>query len=159
MIDEERRALAEEREALAKDNRLRRRIGSFAERITATMDSLDFGQRQKLLRLVIEQVRVTGWDVAIRLRLPLDERPPDAPPPSGPGGVTGKACAVMTVCVPSVATAGSGLRLFEEGGPGRHLTLISSQPFRTGVVYLVYGPDPNPPTGSYDEAKESLPQQ
>jgi dihydrofolate reductase len=57
------------------------------------------------------------------------------------------------------ATAGSGLRLFEEGGPVRHLKLISSQPFRTGVAYLVYGPDPNPPTGSYDEAKESLPQE
>jgi dihydrofolate reductase len=57
------------------------------------------------------------------------------------------------------ATAGSGLRLFEEDGPARPLKLISSQPFRTGVVYLVYGPDPNPPTGSYDEAKESLPQQ
>jgi hypothetical protein len=27
------------------------------------------------------------------------------------------------------------------------------------VVYLVYGPDPNPPTGSYGEAKESLPQE
>jgi hypothetical protein len=40
------------------------------------------------------------------------------------------------------AAAGSGLRLFEEGGPPRHLRLISSQPFRTGVVYLVYGPDP-----------------
>jgi hypothetical protein len=26
------------------------------------------------------------------------------------------------------------------------------------VVYLVYAPDPNPPTGSYDEAKESLSQ-
>jgi dihydrofolate reductase len=56
------------------------------------------------------------------------------------------------------ATAGSGLKLFEEGGPARYLKLISSQPFSTGVVYLVYGPDPNPPTGSYDDAKESLPQ-
>ena len=55
------------------------------------------------------------------------------------------------------ATAGSGLRLFEEGGPARHLKLISSQPFATGVVYLVYAPDPNPPTGSYEEARESLP--
>jgi hypothetical protein len=25
------------------------------------------------------------------------------------------------------------------------------------VVYLVCGPDPNPPTGSYEEAKASLP--
>ncbi|MDQ4098365.1 MAG: dihydrofolate reductase family protein [Actinomycetota bacterium] len=57
------------------------------------------------------------------------------------------------------ATAGSGLRLFEEGGPPRHLELISSQPFSSGVVYLVYRPDSNPPTGSYEEAKESLPQE
>jgi len=56
------------------------------------------------------------------------------------------------------ATAGSGLRLFEEGGPARHLELVSAQPFRTGVVHLVYRPDPNPPTGTYDEARESLPQ-
>jgi dihydrofolate reductase len=57
------------------------------------------------------------------------------------------------------ATAGSGLKLFEEGGPGRHFKLISAQPFATGVVYLVYGPDPNPPTGAYEEARESLPQE
>jgi dihydrofolate reductase len=54
------------------------------------------------------------------------------------------------------AAAGSGLRLFEENGPARHLRLKSAQPFSTGVVYLVYGPDPSPPTGSYEEAKESL---
>ena len=40
----------------------------------------------------------------------------------------------------------------------RHLRLVSAQPFATGVLYLVYAPDPSPPTGSYDEAKESLPQ-
>ena len=57
------------------------------------------------------------------------------------------------------ATAGSGLKLFEEGGPPRHLKLISSQPFRTGVLHLVYGPDPNPPAGSYEQARESLPEQ
>ena len=57
------------------------------------------------------------------------------------------------------ATAGSGLKLYEEGGPARHLKLISAQPFSSGVVYLVYAPDPNPPTGSYDEAKDSLPQE
>jgi len=55
------------------------------------------------------------------------------------------------------ATAGSGLTLFEEGGPARHFELISAQPFATGVVYLVYAPDPNPPTGSYEDARESLP--
>ena len=57
------------------------------------------------------------------------------------------------------ATAGSGLKLFDEGGPARHLELVSSQAFTTGVVYLVYGQDPNPPTGSYEDAKESLPQE
>jgi dihydrofolate reductase len=56
------------------------------------------------------------------------------------------------------ATAGSGLRLFEEGGPARHLTLLSAQPFETGVVHLVYASDPHPPTGSYDDAKGDLPQ-
>jgi dihydrofolate reductase len=55
------------------------------------------------------------------------------------------------------ATAGSGLRLFEDGGPARYLRLSSAQPFRTGVVHLVYEPDPAPPTGSYDEAKANLP--
>jgi dihydrofolate reductase len=54
------------------------------------------------------------------------------------------------------AAAGSGLRLFEDDGPARHLKLISAQPFATGVVHLVYGPDPNPPTGDYDEAKENI---
>jgi dihydrofolate reductase len=54
------------------------------------------------------------------------------------------------------ATAGDGLRLFEDGGPERHLTLISARPFATGVVYLVYGPDPNPPTGTIEDAREQL---
>jgi dihydrofolate reductase len=57
------------------------------------------------------------------------------------------------------ATAGSGLRLFEDGGPERHLRLIAAQAFKTGVVYLVYGPDPNPPAGSYEQAQENLPQE
>jgi dihydrofolate reductase len=57
------------------------------------------------------------------------------------------------------ATAGSGLRLFEENGPARHFRLTSAQPFRTGVVYLVYTLDPNPPTGSYGNAQENLPQE
>ena len=84
-VDGQRQALTEERDALAKDNRLRRRIGGFAERVTTAMESLDFAQRQKLLRLVIEEVRVTGWDVEIRLRIPLDEGPPEPPAPPGPG--------------------------------------------------------------------------
>ena len=57
------------------------------------------------------------------------------------------------------ATAGSGLRLFDNGAPARNLKLLSATPFKTGVLYLVYAPDPNPPSGSYDDAKQSLPQE
>ncbi len=56
------------------------------------------------------------------------------------------------------ATAGSGLKLFADGTAPLSLALLSSEAFATGVVHLVYGPDPNPPTGGYDEAKETLPQ-
>jgi dihydrofolate reductase len=54
------------------------------------------------------------------------------------------------------ATAGSGLRLFEDGTPPLNMKLLSATPFATGVVHLVYGPDPNPPTGGYEEAKQAL---
>jgi dihydrofolate reductase len=57
------------------------------------------------------------------------------------------------------ATAGSGLKLFDGGAPARHFKLISSEGFKTGVVYVVYAPDRNPPAGSYDQAKENLPQE
>ena len=56
------------------------------------------------------------------------------------------------------ATAGSGLKLFEDGAPSRHLKLTSATPFATGVVHLVYAPDPNPPSGGYEEAKQTLSQ-
>jgi dihydrofolate reductase len=52
--------------------------------------------------------------------------------------------------------AGKGLRLFEEDSSQIPLRLLSSQPFATGVVYLVYGPDPDPPRGGYEQAKENL---
>src|SRR5262245_61359922 len=55
------------------------------------------------------------------------------------------------------AAAGSGLKLFEQGGPAIPLKLLSCQPFDTGVVYLTYAPDPNPPTGGYDEATAAMP--
>jgi len=48
------------------------------------MDHLDFNQKQTLLRLVVEQVRVTGWNVEIRLRIPLDDEPESTPPPEPP---------------------------------------------------------------------------
>lgn len=52
--------------------------------------------------------------------------------------------------------AGTGLRLFEEDSSQIPLRLLSSQAFTTGVVYLVYGPDPDPPMGGYEQAKENL---
>jgi len=55
--------------------------------------------------------------------------------------------------------AGTGLRLYQDGLPEQPLRLLSSQPFATGVLYLVYAPDPNPPAGNYEQAKENLPQQ
>jgi dihydrofolate reductase len=54
--------------------------------------------------------------------------------------------------------AGTGLRLFQDGAPEQPLRLLASQPFATGVIYLVYTPDTNPPTGNYEQAKENLPQ-
>lgn len=53
------------------------------------------------------------------------------------------------------AAAGTGLRLFD-GTAEHHFTLKSSQAFATGVLYLVYEPNPTPPSGSYDTAKEQL---
>ena len=41
------------------------------------VNDLDAVQKQHLLRLLIEDVRVTGWHVEIRLRIALDELPPD----------------------------------------------------------------------------------
>jgi site-specific DNA recombinase len=92
-IDEQRQSLTDQRAALAKDNRLRQRIGAFAERAAAALDGLDFEQRQKLLRLVIDEVRVTGWNVEIRLRIPLDDQasqPTAATPPTRPNRRTGQ---------------------------------------------------------------------
>ena len=82
-LDEERQALATQRRQLSNANRLRRRLTAFAEWVRQGIDELTFEERQRLLRLVVEEVRVTSWQVDIRLRIPLDP-PPDEPPPPGP---------------------------------------------------------------------------
>jgi hypothetical protein len=61
-----RASLAEQRAALARGNQLRRRVHDFAERIHSVIDQLNAAQQQQLLRLLIEEVRVTGWHVEIR---------------------------------------------------------------------------------------------
>jgi site-specific DNA recombinase len=84
-LDQEREALVTQRAELAQTNNLQQRIAGFAERALAGLDNLDFDGRQKLLRLVLDEVRVQGWQVELRLRLPLDDQEPpagtDAPEP------------------------------------------------------------------------------
>jgi dihydrofolate reductase len=54
--------------------------------------------------------------------------------------------------------ARTGFRLFDEGEPPIPLTLISSQPFKTGVLNLLYAPAGVPGPAGYEEAKVHLPQ-
>jgi site-specific DNA recombinase len=75
-LDHKRASLAAERADLARGNRLRHGVQNFATRVCAVIDQLDPAQRQQLLRLLIEDIQVTGWHVKIRLRIPLDD-PPD----------------------------------------------------------------------------------
>jgi dihydrofolate reductase len=51
-----------------------------------------------------------------------------------------------------------GMRLFDEGESPVPLRLVSSQPFTTGVVYLIYAPAESVPAGTYEDAKAHLPQ-
>ena len=82
-VEQQRDALIAQRKELAQQNALRERIIGFSVTVGASIDHLDFDQRQKLLRLVVEQVLVQGWRVEIKLRIPLDEAPtPPDPTPS-----------------------------------------------------------------------------
>ena len=84
--ESKRTSLAHERTELARDNQLRHRVHDFAARIHAAIDTLDDTQKQQLLRLLIDDVRVTGWHVQIRLRIALDPPPPDPTSPTHPKG-------------------------------------------------------------------------
>jgi site-specific DNA recombinase len=88
-LQDKRTSLADERAALARDNQLRHRMHDFAARIHTVINTLDDSQKQQLLRLLIEDVRVTGWHVQIRLRIALDPPPPEPPHPTGPTSPTG----------------------------------------------------------------------
>jgi site-specific DNA recombinase len=88
-LEQQRRALIEQRNVLAQQNRLRHRIAGFAQRVCCGLNELRFEQRQKLVRLIVEEVRVAGFHVDIRLRIPHQspgETPPD--PSSLPRGHT-----------------------------------------------------------------------
>jgi site-specific DNA recombinase len=82
-LEHKRASLAAERADLARGNRLRHSVGRFAARVAAVIDQLDPAQRQQLLRLLIEDIQVTGWHVKIRLRIPLND-PPDGDPAHPP---------------------------------------------------------------------------
>jgi dihydrofolate reductase len=49
-----------------------------------------------------------------------------------------------------------GMGLFDEGETPIPLTLISSKPFKTGVLNLVYGPAESTGDASYDDARAHL---
>jgi len=74
-LDREREILLAQRQDLVINNQLTRRVEAFARRVRQGIDALDFEQRQQLVRLLVEQVRVTGPAVEIHLRLPLDDPP------------------------------------------------------------------------------------
>ena len=76
-FEQERETLMAQHQELAVNNRLAQRIHGFADRVRQGLDNFDFEQRQKLVRLLVEQVRVTGPDVEIHVRIPLDEPPPN----------------------------------------------------------------------------------
>jgi site-specific DNA recombinase len=84
----ERDATSERSAELASQNRLRRGLAQFAQRVAASLDELDYDARQRLLRLVVEKVRVQGWRVEIHLKIPLQDdgdgggepTPPTIPP-------------------------------------------------------------------------------
>jgi hypothetical protein len=59
-LDQRRNALTTQRHQLTRDNQLCRRVHDIATRVLAVIDTLDFDQKQTLLRLVIEEVRITG---------------------------------------------------------------------------------------------------
>ncbi len=84
-VDARRRDLAGRRDQLAAqqrqlvaDNELARRVRDFASRAVAGIDRLNFRQRPQLIRLVVDEVRVDGWQVAIHLRIALEREPPTA---------------------------------------------------------------------------------
>src|SRR6476620_2017887 len=74
-LELEHQTLIARQSELAAGNRLSASITDFAQRALHGIDTLDFEGRQQLLRLVLEDVRVQGWNVELHLRIPLDENP------------------------------------------------------------------------------------
>jgi hypothetical protein len=77
-LRQERDELLSRRQELAVHNRLSGKVTTFASRVRQGIDGLDFEQVQRLVRLLVEEVRVTGSNVQIHVRIPLEEPPPDS---------------------------------------------------------------------------------
>ena len=101
-LQQQQHALREQHRSLSHNNQLRNKVSDFATRVAAALDTVDFQLRQQLLRLVIEDVTVTGWNVHIRLRIPLDQ-PPTTTTPNPPGAPAASRPA-KNICVHSVTT-------------------------------------------------------
>ena len=129
-LEQRRDALTTQRHELTRDNQLRRRVRDFASRVLDVIDTLDFTQKQTLLRLVVEEVHVTGWHVQIRLRIPLDDDPdnPPRPPDPTPDPDQPARCQPKTVCVPLVTTIWAWCRSRSTVAVARVLGMISSNP-------------------------------
>jgi site-specific DNA recombinase len=79
-LQRQEQTLRHQHHSLSHNHQLRTQITDFATRVTAALDTADFDRRQELVRLVAEDVTVTGWTVHIRLRIPLDQPPHDNNP-------------------------------------------------------------------------------
>jgi hypothetical protein len=125
-----RTALAAERTALAHGNLLRRRVTDFAEQIRGVIDQLNREQRQQLMRLLIEDVHVTGSHVHIQLRIPLD--------PPNPGGAGPRTPAPKPSGAPSVSSK-DRLRSL-----GDHGVAVVQEPVEHADRGGVFGQEPSP---------------
>jgi site-specific DNA recombinase len=112
-ITVKRTSLAAQRADLAKGNQLRRGVEHFAARVRAVIDNLDHGQRQQLLRLLIDNVQVTGWHVKIQLRIALP-----GPPGGGRPGTNPPQPEPDDDTTPQMSTEDGGLSEFLCAGSG-----------------------------------------
>ena len=104
---QKRASLAAERADLARGNRLRHGVEHFAARVRAVIDQLDPTQRQELMRLLIEDVQLTGWHVKSGCASRSTTRHTVITPTAGhpnPGrhqpAAARRHCQLKTVCVP-----------------------------------------------------------
>jgi site-specific DNA recombinase len=129
-LEQQRRALIEQRGVLVQQNRLRHRIAGFAHRVRGALYDLGFEQCQKLVRLMVEEVRVAGHHVDIRLQIPLDQSPGDTPSdPSSSSPSNGA----------RVMSSNDRLRSFDSENMG-----VMSQPIEQRSGKLFGGKDLNP---------------